>query len=97
MMKCGREGMCTPCFEGSPDEAWAICESTHDLLDQSVGNIVRRQHLSDTVTRVCFSPKIVGQDGTTKDIKEGVEASLHDLGIEVWPMTRVLTDMEIDE
>lgn len=93
-MRCGREHMCGPCLDSTPDEALAICEATYDLLGKISGRVVQRDRVRAVVGEVCQRTDYVRPSGT---ITQGVEDSLLGLEIETWPLTRMLTPEEIEE
>lgn len=94
MMRCGRENMCGPCWDATPDEAWAICEATYDLLGEISGHTAQRDRIRAVVGEVCERTDCVRPSDI---ITQGVEDSLLGLEIETWPLTRMLTPEEIEE
>lgn len=92
-MLCGRERMCEPCWGSSPDEAVVICSSVYEMLATVRGNVAQRDLLEATVGNVYIGTVV---EPTTK-IYASVETRIFDEGIETYPLTRVLPDLELDE
>lgn len=93
-MQCGKEQMCGPCWDASPDEAWAICASVYELLGDVKGSVTYRDFVEATIGSVCAQTEVVTPN---LRIRQGVEARIAQEGIETYPLTRMLTDMEVDE
>lgn len=91
-MQCERETMCSPCWRSTPNQASVICQSVYDLQPLIRNNVLPLVSTVEVVQTNC---------GKHTDFEQGLIDSVRERfeeeGVEIYPLARTLTDLEIDE
>ncbi len=92
-MQCGRESMCAPCWNSSPEEQGVICQAVYDLQKFVRGDVLDLPQVQEVLDVRATQYRV----DNTPDLLVAVRRRLEEESVEVWPLDRILTQAEIEE